>query len=375
MVKILITVGDISSDVYAARLMRQLKLLKKDIEFIGIGGNSMINEGLHSLAPLKDISIVGFIEVIKNYNFIKSIFDKCKSIIDSGEISLFIPVDYPGFNIRLAKYVKTKNIPVVYYIAPQLWAWGKNRAKKLNDSVDKLIVVLPFEEEFFKKFKIDTVFVGHPLLDNEFFKNINSNTDKKFSIPISNKEKLIAFLPGSRLQEVQRHIPLINKIAINLKSFLPDYKYGIAISELVERRYYEKTLDKSLNWELYEHSLELMLKSEVGVIKTGTSTLEAALCYLPFVMFYKTSLFNYITGKLLVNLENISLANIILNETVVDELVQYNATPSNIANNLIKLISDKMRYAAIQEKFHKLYHLLGGSGASVKAAKIINEYL
>ncbi|MGA2298554.1 MAG: lipid-A-disaccharide synthase, partial [FCB group bacterium] len=231
MKKIFIVAGDSSGDRYAGRLMAEIKSRKPGIQFLGIGGEEMLKAGLKSIVPLEKISVVGFWEVAKRFNFFRNLIEQCKKILLDENIDLFIPVDYPGFNIRLAGYAKKINIPVFYYIAPQLWAWGKNRAEKLAKVTDKLFVVFPFEVDFFKSKGINADFVGHPLLDSPEF---NSNFLK-----YSERKNIIAFLPGSRNQEIKRHFPLLSKTADLLMQKLPDYEIGIGKSALIDNSVYE----------------------------------------------------------------------------------------------------------------------------------------
>ncbi len=367
MIKIFISAGDASGDLHASKLMMQLRALIPDIEFIGIGGREMEKQGLKSIIPLNQISVVGFWEVAKKYNLFKSLIDKCKSIISSGEISAFIPVDYPGFNIRIAGYAKSINIPVIYYIAPQLWAWGKNRAKKLAASVDKLLVVFPFEEEYFAKFGIDTQFVGHPLLDiDEFSHNF---------LKYEERDNSIIMLAGSREQEIHKHLPLLIRTSEIIHKSLPDYKLIFAKSKSVSD-YTFNSVEKTHPYiEISSDTRNLMLKAKAGIIKTGTSNLEAALSGLPFSMYYITSFISYNMGKKLINLEYLSIVNILKDKSIIKEFIQKEAIPELIAKNTINIINNKDTYSELQNTFYEIRSNLGGSGASANAAKVIADYL
>lgn len=345
--------------------MLEITKLVRDTEFIGIGGKNMIAAGLESIAEMKDIAVVGFWEVLKKYNFFKRLLNESKNIIKSGQIDAFVPVDYPGFNIRLADFSKSSDVPVYYYIAPQLWAWGKNRAEKLKGAVDKLYVVFPFEVGYFRGFGIDAEFIGHPLLDDPSLSKNPPDYDKR--------EKIIALMPGSRNQEVKKHTHLFSKTAQIIKKELPDYRIIIPKSANVETELYEEysKIEKSI--EYTDNSRELMLHSRAAVVKTGTSNLEAALCGLPFVMAYKTSYFNYLIGRSLVNMPYISMPNILLNREIINEYIQKEARPEVIANNVVKL-TQKNYFEEYKKEFEKIRKILGGSGANkLTAQKIISE--
>jgi lipid-A-disaccharide synthase len=361
--KIFISAGDPSGDIHAAILMRKIRQLQPDVEFIGIGGDNMIREGLHSLVKLSDISVVGFWEVAKKFFFFNELLNKAKQLLKDEKVDVFVPIDYPGFNIRLAGYAKSINIPVIYYIAPQLWAWGKNRAKNLAKCVDKLLVVFPFEEQYFKNFGINTNYVGHPILDvPEFTQKFKTFDERK---------NLIAFFPGSRLQEVKRHLKFFEDFYKIKDEFLPDYKFGIAQSKNINPIVFEEFAKTHPNIELFCDSIELMKTAKVGIIKTGTSNLEAALCGLPFAMFYKTSYITFKMAERMINLPYISLVNILANKFSVKEFIQSEAKAELILQHLKNILDDKGEYTEIQNDFELMRKALGNGGASENAARII----
>ncbi|HPI20173.1 MAG TPA: lipid-A-disaccharide synthase [Candidatus Kapabacteria bacterium] len=362
MKKIFIIAGEQSGEMHAAFLMDKIKEKLPNVQFFGIGGKQMEQRGLKSLVPLEDFSVVGFFEVAKKITFFKNILNKCKNILQNGDFDVFIPVDFPGFNIRLAKFAKSMGIPVIYYIAPQLWAWGKNRAKELSESLDKLLVVFPFEVEFFNQYGIDCEFVGHPLLDR-----IKPNEEKE-------RLKKIAFLPGSRMQEIHSHLPLLENISYELKKRLPDYRITLAKSPLINQDFFNQIAKRNPDWEFAENSIELMKESQFGVIKTGTSNLEAALCGLPFIMFYKTSFISYFLGKKLINLDFISLVNILSKKKVISEYIQKDINPKIMVTEIVEILNNQDKYIYIQNEFSKIRKMLGESSASEKAAEIIVKY-
>lgn len=362
MKKYFIIAGDPSGDIHAARLMAKIKKEAPHVTFVGIGGEKMKQEGLRSLANLSDISVVGFWEVAKRLRDFNKLLSECKNILLNGGFDAFIPVDYPGFNIRMASFATHNKIPVYYYIAPQLWAWGKDRARKLKGSVKKVLVVFPFEEKYFMDYDIDATFVGHPLLDDPDFEATS---------PIESREKLIGIFPGSRKQEIDKHAALIDDIAEELKRRLPEYRIGISKSPYIPAGYIEGKISEDLNVEIFEDSRKLMRRAAAGIVKTGTTNLEAALSGMPFAMFYKTSFITYALGKRKINLPYISLANILANNKIVKEFVQQDATSSNITKEIISLLTDKQKRDAQLDNFIEIRKILGESGASQKAAKII----
>lgn len=359
--KIFISAGDPSGDIHAANMMRELINLNPDIEFIGIGGPKMQELGLNPIVDFGKINVVGFWEVLKKYRFFKQLESKAKNIISGSDVDLVIMVDYPGLNIRLAKYAKSISKKVCYYIAPQLWAWGKNRAQKLSDSVDKLLVAFPFEVEFFKDFGIDVEFVGHPLLDLDTFELSSQNSRVKDQV---------CLIPGSREQEVKEHLNLFSDI---LNKYEGDFTFALSKSPFVNDNVYSDFKNNHPNVKLYQNSREAMKDSQFGIVKAGTSTLEAALLELPFCTIYKTSTTSYLLGKYLININFLSMPNILLDKNVVEEFIQTDATPSKLSSMLNKFENDNKYVNQMKNDFSKIRNMLGTESACEQSASIINS--
>lgn len=361
---IFISAGDPSGDIHAANLMSELLLLDNTLKFIGIGGPKMQKLGLIPIVNFSEINVVGFWEVAKKYIFFKQLEAKAKNTINTNDVQLVILVDYPGLNTRLASYTKSIDKKVVYYIAPQLWAWGKKRAKKLASSIDKLLVAFPFEVDFFKQFGINTEFVGHPSLDLEVFE-INDDIQK-----IENQICLIA---GSREQEVKAHLKLFDEVISKSKG---KYKYAISKSPTLDQSIYNEFITSNPEVNIYENSREAMKSSVFGVVKTGTSTLEATLLKLPFIMIYKTSMTTYLIGRYLVDIDYLAMPNILLKKEVVKELIQQDASAYTIVKELDRYMKDKELVESIKESFIKIRNLLGNKSACKTASSIIyKEYI
>ena len=363
-IKIFIVAGEPSGDLHGALLIKKLKELYTNIEFWGIGGKNMQAEGLNSLIPIEEISVIGFVEVLKKIFVFLKLEKKCKKILLENKIDCFIPIDYPGFNLKLAKFATSNNIPVYYYIAPQLWAWGKNRWKKLKNITTELLVVLPFEEDYFRSKGINATFVGHPLLDNPKFKFFDETNNIR-------ENNLIAFFAGSRKQEIFNNLPFFAETAMVLAKNNPELKFGFAVSSNVNESDFDLLKQKNINYQLFDNSNELMLKSKIGVVKAGTSTLEAALLEMNTVVAYKTSKSHYWLGKKLINLDYIALPNILANKKIVPEFIQTDANPEKLAAALLEFLTNDDKCKMQKNEFQKIRKLLGNSGASENAAKII----
>jgi lipid-A-disaccharide synthase len=360
MKNIFIVAGEPSGDLHAAKLMQSLKELQPNIHFYGIGGKMMEAEGLHSLIPMEKISVIGIVEVVKHiFTFLK-LNKQCKQIMQEKNIDCFIPVDYPGFNIKLARFAISNGIPVYYYIAPQLWAWGKNRWKKLKNAVTKLLVVFPFEEKYFQKHSINAKFVGHPLLDR--LHNVNAN---------ERSSNIVAFFPGSRTQEVKHNLPLLIDTIKEISDRCSTLTFVFAVSPNVNEETFDILKDAGIRYELNSNAYDLMKKAAVGIVKVGTTALEAAICGMPMIVAYKTSASHYWFGKRVINLDYITLPNILLNRKVVDEYIQQDATPQKLALGVIDILNDEHKRKQQLEDFATIRQMLGEKGASKNAAKLI----
>jgi len=362
--RIFIAAGEPSGDRHAARLMEQLRLLIPDVVFEGIGGPAMEMQGLHSMARIADLAVSGFWEVAKRYSFFRTLLTRCGDVISNasgsfsrGKPALLICVDYPGFNMRLAALARQAGVPVCYYIAPQLWAWGKDRGPKLAAVVNKLLVVFPFEVEFFRSFGIDVHHVGHPLLD-----------DPNFSSLPNHQQHSVAFLPGSRAQELHRHAPLLAETARILLRDDPSLSISSARPSNVPIEAYEEMIDAGIT--VGDDARLVLRTSGAGMIKAGTSTLEAALSALPFSTFYHTSALSYALSKRLVTVNSVTMLNLLLHRPVINEYLQRDATPAALAAEVRTLLSDGGRRAEIHDACVEVRTELGGSGASARAAAI-----
>lgn len=361
MKRIVIVAGEQSGDIHGGRLLRSLRDLGYGGSFTGIGGPSMIAEGLESIAHIAEMNVVGFWEVAKRYGFFRRRLAEAEDLLDGADA--FVAVDYPGFNMRLAQAAKRKGIPVIWYIAPQLWAWGKRRAAKLAACVDALLVVFPFEVEFFASLGIDTTFVGHPLLDDPAFEVISGGRD----------ENLLAILPGSRPQEVQRHALLLARTVELVSKRDSALRCAVPTTGLVPASFYRPLTDSGAI--LHGNSRELMRQATAGLVKTGTSTLEAGLLGMPFASFYVASPLTYQIGKRLVTLPYLSLVNIVAGRRVVEELIQGAASPGVLADALLRLRDDASLRSSLAGDFAGIRATLGHSGASRNAALSVMRYL
>jgi len=372
--KIMIITGEVSGDLIGAALIKELKSLKPHLNIVGIGGDKMNNEGIELIYHSDKLAFLGFVEVVKHLPFIRKVQNHLIEVIKEKNIKSVVLIDYPGFNLSIAKKLKALGVKVIYYVSPQIWAWAKGRIKKVKKYVDKMLVVFPFEVEFYKKENIDVEYVGHPLPErvNRYSFLSRDEFSRKFNL--DGKKDILLVMPGSRRQEVKEIFPEALKAAGRLsKEF--NLQIVVARSKNIDENYLHIISggEKFISVEGYNY--ELMRYSRFGIIKSGTSTLEAGYFSLPMVIVYKTSPITYLIGKQLVKLDKIGMVNILLDEKVVPELIQTEAVSENIFKEASKILSDKRLFENTRLKLAQVKEKLGSDGASIKAAKIILEIL
>ncbi len=364
-----IIAGEASGDLHGANLLKHLKLQDTKAVFQGWGGNRMQAEGMQLQKHYSELAFMGFWEVVKNLNTILKNFSIVKKDIIDFKPDVVILVDYPGFNLRLAKWLKIHKIKVFYYISPQLWAWKENRVEQVRKYVDRMFCIIPFEKEFYAKHGIEVDFVGHPLLDaleqnpaeNSFFRQEGLNEN----LPV------VALLPGSREQEIKRMLPLMAKMATHFQ----DTQFVVAGLDYLGYDFYKKYLPKQNNISVVMNSTYRLLSvAKATLVTSGTATLETALFNVPQVVCYKGGLLSYFIGKWLIKVPYISLVNLICGRKVVTELIQQDFNENTLAKNLKQLFNKNYR-DEILSSYTELKNILGGAGASEKTAKLMWMYL
>jgi lipid-A-disaccharide synthase len=369
---VLMIAGEASGDLHGASLIRELKRLDSSLKIFGIGGNKMRAEGIELIYHIDKMAFLGFVEVIKHLPFIKKVQRDLISEVNIRKVSEVVLIDYPGFNLSIAKKLKQikPELKLIYYITPQVWAWGKGRVNKIRELFEKVLVVFPFEEKFFKSKNVNAEFVGHPLIQEiNGYDFISRNVlDKKFDLHTA--KGILLILPGSRKQEVKSIFPEAIKASVKLADELNLQIVVACSSNLDEKVFYELTDQKNFK-VIKNYTYDLLKYAKFGIVKSGTSTLEAGLMELPMVIVYKTSWLTYSIGKSLVKIKNIGMVNIVLEEQVVPELIQNNADAKNIYNIAKSILSDEVFLNQIKVKLSRIKKVLGDKNAPKNAAKII----
>jgi lipid-A-disaccharide synthase len=366
----MIVAGEASGDIYGADLVREALKLVPDLVFFGIGGERMREAGVETLVDSSDMAVVGLVEVIKHFDVISSAFRKLKQILVNTPPELLVLIDYPGFNLRLAKVAKKAGVKVLYYISPQIWAWRQGRVKKIARLVDHMAVILPFEAPFYEEAGVPVTFVGHPMLDL-----VNVTYDRAAaaaSFNLDPSRKIVGLFPGSRHNEIERLLPVIIGAACRLKEQFPDIQFILPLASTLHNDDIVPLLTAAnLSVAITRERIHDMIRACDAVISvSGTVTLEIALVGTPMVIIYKLSPLTYQLAKRLVKVPNIGLCNIVAGETVVKELIQDEANPDMIAAEIGKILSDKRYQETIREKLGEVRSKLGGGGASLKVASL-----
>lgn len=366
--KYYIIAGEASGDLHASNLLKELKKRDPEAQFRAWGGDLMEAQGAKLVKHYRELAFMGFKEVIANLPTILQNIKFCKQDIEAYQPDVLIFVDYPGFNLRIAGWAKKKGFKTVYYISPQLWAWKEGRVKQIRENVDLMLVILPFEKDFYKKHNYPVEFTGHPLLD------VVENYEKNDSFLTANKldsRPIIALLPGSRKQEISKMLPVM----LNVSDKFPDYQFVIAGAPGMDENFYnEFTVGKKIKI-VRNQTYDLLSHAKAALVTSGTATLETALFEVPEVVCYKGSSLSYWIAKRLVKVPYISLVNLVADKEVVKELIQDNFNEDTLAAELKKLLNDPVYRNELILNMKALKDKLGGKGASGRAATSIYNFL
>jgi len=372
---VLIVAGEASGDLHGAGLIRELKKINPDIEYSGIGGVKLKEEGMNLLFRIDKLAFMGFYEVIKNLGLIKELKKKLINHLNQYKPDLVILIDYPGFNLRFAKEVKKRKIPILYYISPQVWAWGKKRVNTIKKLVDRMVVFFPFEEKLYKDAGVKVDFIGHPLLD--LVKPTLSKEDFRNELQIKENEILIGLLPGSRWQEIEKILPVMVHSGLVLKKRMKNLQIAIGLAPTIDKqKAYDFLKKKNFNIQLLEDlTYDLMSHSDLLLATSGTATLESAISCTPLIVLYKTSPLTYLLAKALVKIPHIGMVNIVAGKKIVPEFIQSQAKPEKIAEEMEKILKDEDEYKRIKIELNEVKTRLGEKGAYRRGARIVNQML
>lgn len=371
--EIAIVAGEVSGDFQAGRLVKEIKKIMPDIKIWGIGGPEMQEAGLELVSDITELAVVGFWEVLKNYRRIRKVFYNILNEIKKRRPGAVVLVDYPGFNLRLAGRVKPMGIPVIYYISPQVWAWGKSRIRKIKELVDKMIVIFPFEKELYEKEGIPAEFVGHPIIDILAERVLKRDALRK-EFKVIGSERLIGILPGSRIQEVKRHLPVFLKAAKKIKN--AKFLIGAASSKIYELLNPAPACKGGVKDGqipiLLGRTYDIMDASDLILTSSGTATLETACFGTPMVVIYKMNWLTYLFIRQMITIPYIAMVNVISGKKVVPEFIQFAANAKNVVKSAIGILEDP---SEIRQELAKVRQKLGGPGVVRRAAEKVCEVI
>ncbi|HON22943.1 MAG TPA: lipid-A-disaccharide synthase [Syntrophales bacterium] len=375
--KVLIVAGEASGDLHGANLVRAMLALDPGLDFYGIGGPKMEAAGVRCLARAADMAVVGLTEVFAKLGLILETMGRLKRSLQEEEPALAILIDYPDFNMPLAKAAKKRGVKVFYYISPQVWAWRRGRIARLRELVDRMAVILPFEAEMYHREGVEAVFVGHPLLDAVQIKYERPEALRRFKL--REGETIIGLLPGSRPSEVVKLLPEMLRAAVLIRRELPAAQFVLPIADTLDRHDVDEMVrpyDSELAVRIVGNEIyDVLAVCDAALVASGTATLEAALIGVPMIIVYKISFFTYLMGRLFVKVSHIGLANIIAGKTVVPELVQQDVNPPRLARELLAILTEEGRKDLIKQELAGIREKLGTPGASRRAARLAMEML
>ena len=357
MKKIIIIAGDKSGDLYGGSLCESLNKISSHFKIYSFGGKNLAKHSKQEINLLAK-SVCGLTEVISSLGELIKTFNKTLSRIQEIKPDLIILIDFPDFNLRLAKKLN-KQFPIFYYISPQIWAWRKNRIKLIKKYIDEMIVLFEFEKEFYKKEGVNALYFGHPLLE----------MIKPQHIPT---KKIISFLPGSRINEIKKHLPVMMEAKKILEKELPDYTFCIIRPQNMDKSFYNTY---STEIEIIDHSYQAIEESKFIIASSGTATVEIAILNVPYIIIYKLNNLSWQILKRIVNTKFVGMVNILSSKQVVQELLQKDAAPSNIAQTTLTYLNNETNYNKLKNDLTKTKEMLTPYGATANIAKFIAGYL
>ena len=363
-----IIAGEASGDLHGSNLIKELKKIDPSATIRCWGGDKMQQAGGVLVKHYRDLAFMGFSEVLINLRTIFRNLKFCKEDILQFNPDAIILIDYPGFNLRIAKWARQQGLKVIYYISPQVWAWKENRVKAMKKNIDKMLVIFPFEKKYFKgKWNWNVEYVGHPLVEViERYKT--QGTSNRFS-----DEAIVALLPGSRKQEIAKKLPVM----LEVSKHFPEYQFIIAQAPSVEDSFYKTFTHGYHNVSsVKDKTYDLLMQSKAALVTSGTATLETALFEVPEVVCYRGSFLSYQIGKRVVKVKYIAIVNLIMDKPVVKELIQHDLTVENLKHELDRLLTNEEKIETLKKDYADLKELLSeGGNASAKAAASINQFL
>lgn len=372
---IMIIAGEASGDLHGSNLAQAIHNLRPDVEISGIGGKFMAQSGVKLYYDVVDLAVIGFAEVLKKYRKFRRIFNSLLANIDADPPDAVVLIDFPGFNLRFAQQIKKRSIPIIYYISPQIWAWGENRIKTISQLVDKMIVIFDFEKELYKGYGLDVEFIGHPLLD--IVKPTMSHDEAYAYFNLRKNKPTIGLFPGSRKNEVISHLPIMLKAASLINQKIEGVQFLLSKAPTLEANIYHRLLKETRSsiHMTSDKTYDVMNICDLLLVASGTATLEGTILLRPMIIIYKLSFLSWLLARSLIKIPYVGLVNVVARRKICPEFLQYNATPKNIAASAIELLGDQLKLSNIRADLTNIKEKLGTLGASIRCAELILRFL
>jgi lipid-A-disaccharide synthase len=372
---ILIVSGETSGDLHGGNLAFALLKMRPDLRLLGVGGPRMAAAGVELIEDNREMGVVGVWEVLSHLRAIRRAYRRVLQILESGEVDLLVLIDYPDFNFRVAHVAHRKRIPIVYYISPQVWAWRSGRIQNIKRWVRQMIVILPFEKEWYQRAGVPCEFVGHPLLDE-----VRTDLDKKEvlkSFGLDPDRPVISLLPGSRSKEVGKILPLMLEAVSRVRLTVPGLQLLLALAPSIRKDEVSAILSRRpLDVKIIEGKTDqVIVAADLALVASGTATLQTAILETPMVILYRVAWFTFLLARMLVKVDHIGLVNLVAGKRVVPELLQDEATPDRIAEKIQGMLLDLPNREALKKELAQVRSRLGTPGASRRAAELILRQL
>lgn len=371
--RVLVSCGEASGDLYAAELVRDLRALVPGLSVFGLGGDRLQAQGATLVAHIRETAVVGLVEVLRHLRRLRGVFDRVLAEVDREPPRLAVLVDYAGFNLRLARRLRRRGVPIVYYVSPQVWAWRRGRIRTIRDTVSRMLVLFPFEEPLYREAGVPVTFVGHPLVDL-----VHPTMDRQAfleGVGLSAARPVVAVLPGSREQEIRHNLPVLAAAVSLLAERRPDLQFVLAAAPSLDAARLESHLAGLPVRIVSGRTHDVLAGAAVALVASGTATVETALLGTPMVVVYRVSPLSYALGRPLVRLPCFAMVNIVAGRRIVPELIQGDFTPRRVAEEALSLLQDPEKADTMRREFREVRRLLGEPGASGRAARAVLETL
>jgi lipid-A-disaccharide synthase len=368
--RVLILSGEASGDLHGARLVEAVTSLDPNVHFYGMGGAQLAQAGVEIVVDSTQLAVVGLVEILSHFKPLWAAWKKIRNLIKHNPPDLLVLIDYPGFNLQMARLAKKHHIKVLYYISPQVWAWKKGRVKTIRRCVDKMLVIFPFEEKFYQQYQVNAEFVGHPLVDS--IQPSLSKHQAQVAFNLAANQRVVGLLPGSRKGEIQRLMPVMMQAAARLKKQHPDLVFLLPLAVSLTPEDIAPYLDPNLPVQIIQDQFNNVVQlCDAAIVASGTATLQTALLGTPMVVIYKTTASTYFLAKRVIKIPFISLCNIVAEKLVVKELIQQDANPDAISQEINQLLVNDQYTTLMRQNLKAIKEKLGSKGAATDAAQAL----